>query len=629
MTGTISVLGPALRCAQRGWAVLPLNWVAEDGTCSCNSAECSSIGKHPRTRRGVKDASKSQDTIRAWWEKWPDANLGLATGKISGIVVLDVDRRHGGIDSLRKIENKYGSVPDGPRVLTGGGGTHLYFRYPGRDIRNRIGIFPGIDVRGDGAFVVAPASVHASGEQYLWEHGKSPKLPLPEMPDWLLDMITGGQQQPSSADGEAIPEGRRNAKLASLAGAMRFRGMSIEAIEAGLLVENEARCRPPLPDDEVERIAASIGNYAPGTSYTEDGSTAPAEGTLNFQTPAEIKVASREQVPWIAKPWLAAGSITELDGKVKHGKTTWILDMGRSAIDGVEFMGQPTTQTSVVYLTEQPRASFREALARADLLDSQDMRVLFWSDTLGFSWPVVVEAAVQECKKQGAKILIIDTVAQFARLTGENENSSGDALAVMQPLQMAAAEGLGVLMARHERKAGGDVGDSGRGSSAFAGAVDIVLSLRRPPGKVRSTVRQLQALSRFGETPTEVMIELGPDGFVALGDAADVALREAVDAVLAATQEQAMTMNQLVAATNLKRSTLQRAIKNLISDHRLVQVGRGKRGDPICYQVAVATADQEPTASKQSKKRSQRKKRRGSSSPRGRFQKVRRGSADV
>jgi hypothetical protein len=94
------------------------------------------------------------------------------------------------------------------------------------------------------------------------------------------------------------------------------------------------------------------------------------------------------------------------------------------------------------------------------------------------------------------------TLPQWAGIHGDGENSAGEALAAMAPLQEAASQHhLAVVIARHERKSGGDVGNSGRGSSAFAGAVDIVLSLRRPEGNTRPTLRVIHALSRFDETP--------------------------------------------------------------------------------------------------------------------------------
>jgi hypothetical protein len=128
---------------------------------------------------------------------------------------------------------------------------------------------------------------------------------------------------------------------------------------------------------------------------------------------------------------------------------------------------------------------------------------------------------------------VVDTLSQFAGLTGDKENNAGDALEAIQPLQEAAAEGIGVVLTRHERKSGGDVGDSGRGSSAFAGAVDIVLSLRKPEGNSKKTLRVLHALSRFSETPAELLIELRENTYVALGEPHEAALREAKDSIIA------------------------------------------------------------------------------------------------
>ena len=200
-----------------------------------------------------------------------------------------------------------------------------------------------------------------------------------------------------------------------------------------------------------------------------------------------------------------AGRVTEIDGKIKSaGKTTFCTHMCRAIVDGSDFMGQPTARSPIVYLTEQSPATFREALRRADLLDREDFRVLFWHDTIGTPWPDIVRAARDEARRIGAKVLVVDTLGQFAGVRGDAENNAGAALEAVAPLQEAAAvDGLGVIILRHERKGGGEVGDSGRGSSAFAGAVDVVLRLRRQEGGgARPGVRVLDALSRFDQTPT-------------------------------------------------------------------------------------------------------------------------------
>ena len=111
------------------------------------------------------------------------------------------------------------------------------------------------------------------------------------------------------------------------------------------------------------------------------------------------------------------------------------MAMSRKVLDGQPFMGKPTTKTPVVYLTEQNNPSFRAALARADLLDRQDFHVLAYKDTFGTSWPNVVEAAAQKCKETGTRLLVVDTVPQWAGLQGTSENDSGAALEALAPLQ--------------------------------------------------------------------------------------------------------------------------------------------------------------------------------------------------
>jgi hypothetical protein len=158
--------------------------------------------------------------------------------------------------------------------------------------------------------------------------------------------------------------------------------------------------------------------------------------------------------------------------------------------------------------------------------------------------------------------MIVDTLGQFAGLTGDKENNSGDALEAMWPLQQATAEGIGVTVARHERKSGGDVGDAGRGSSAFAGVVDIVLSLRRAEGSSPMTRRRLQSLSRFSETPADLLIDMTVGGYVALGKPHETAVIDDKNSILGiAPQAEAEAMNLKDMATNaeVSRQTAQRA----------------------------------------------------------------------
>lgn len=160
----------ALKYGERGWPVFPIHTPLDDGTCSCNRVDCSSIGKHPQTLNGFKDATTDETQIRKWWTWWPNANIGIATGEPSGLVVLDVDPRHGGSKSYAELEQEHGPLPKTLVSLTGGGGKHIFFEHPGRRIKSASNVLgPGLDIRADGGYIVAPPSRHASGKIYRWE----------------------------------------------------------------------------------------------------------------------------------------------------------------------------------------------------------------------------------------------------------------------------------------------------------------------------------------------------------------------------------------------------------------------------------------------------------------------------
>jgi hypothetical protein len=263
-----------------GWAVLPLHGVIHDrkgvAHCTCSHpSKCNSPAKHPRTPQGLKNASKDAISLRAWWGKWPMANVGVSTGLISGIVVLDIDPKNGGEDSFDNLMVEHGRLPDTAEVLTGGGGRHLYFKHPGRELKNSAGLIgPGLDIRGDGGYVVGPGSHHISGGTYDWEASSTPELAgVAHMPQWLIDMAMSSGQAASTQvamgeDGFVI-EGSRNVWLTRIGGYMRRQGTPERQIFNALMCLNEV-CLPQLDNDEVAKIAKSVARYAPAVQIRRD-----------------------------------------------------------------------------------------------------------------------------------------------------------------------------------------------------------------------------------------------------------------------------------------------------------------------------------------------------------------------
>lgn len=224
--------------------------------------------KHPAIRwQAFEERLPEEADIRKWFSRWPDANIAVVTGKVSGLLVLDIDPAHGGDESLARLEKRYGDLPCTVEAVTGGGGRHLYFRHPGGEVRNRAGIAPGIDLRGDGGVIITPPSLHPSGRRYAWVSGRGPdKIPLADMPLWLATLIEGEGSprlgHPAShwraLLREGVGEGARNATIASLTGHLLARQVDEEVVMELMLAWNRLRCRPPLDDDEVIRTVDSI-----------------------------------------------------------------------------------------------------------------------------------------------------------------------------------------------------------------------------------------------------------------------------------------------------------------------------------------------------------------------------------
>lgn len=171
--------------ARRGWPVFPCHEPVAGG-CSCGRADCTSPAKHPRTRRGLHDASCDPAVIADWWHRWPTANVAISTGARSRIVVVDIDPAHGGDASLTELERSHASLPPTTTVITGSGGRHLYFAHPEVHVRNSAGVLgAGLDIRGDGGYVIAPPSRHPTGGTYRWAHPRNPAA----LPDWLRERL--------------------------------------------------------------------------------------------------------------------------------------------------------------------------------------------------------------------------------------------------------------------------------------------------------------------------------------------------------------------------------------------------------------------------------------------------------
>lgn len=277
----------------RGWHVLPCHSIAR-GRCTCaKGVNCESPGKHPRTHNGVKDATTNMDTIRSWEQRWPDTNWAVACGRISGIIVIDIDPRKDGFTSMEQLETTRpdGPLPDTLKSITGGAGRHLFFQYPESNvIGNRTNWLSGVDVKSDGGYVILPPATHVSGGSYTWINWDTQLIM--SLPTDIIQMLmagqsgAGGQPLPDTDDVlKGVPEGQRDDVLFKTACRLRRQTGSREFVTAAIL-KAASNCTPPFPQDQAMKCVDSAFKQDHTDTFTDWATNAASStGTGHQDSP--------------------------------------------------------------------------------------------------------------------------------------------------------------------------------------------------------------------------------------------------------------------------------------------------------------------------------------------------------
>jgi len=500
--------------ADRGWSVLPLHSIRA-GKCSCGNPRCTSPGKHPRTTQGVKDSTTDREQIRAWWARWPDANIGIATGLISGFVAIDIDPRNAGHLNLAELEQKYGSLPETPEAQTGGGGRHVLLAYPDGTPSWKKAFAEGVDVKADGGYIVAPPSGHISGQSYAWDAALHPDdIPLAECPSWVVELATKGsvgQSAPEVLD--VLLSGKRNNTLVSIAGSMRRRGMTAEEILPGLQAVNARRCQPPLDDSELKRIAESVSRYVP----TEE----VGSGKAIMVCLADI---APEPVDYLWQPYIPLGKLTLMEGDPGGGKTWLALAIAAAATMGCRFPagdgkpGQGREAASVIYISAEDGLAdtLRPRLDAVEADVSKVFAITGAVDDEGKSVPWDMEKIAElevAVVQTGAKLVIIDPVQGFldAEVDMHRANEVRPRLAALATL--AERRRCAVVLVRHLTKAGASKAIyRGMGSIDFTAAARSVL-LVGPDSQDVNNRAMVHIKSSLAPAGPAQRYELTNDGF--------------------------------------------------------------------------------------------------------------------
>ena len=569
---TPSLLQAALGYADRGWPVLPLYGVRDEG-CSCGATDCTAAGKHPAIASGTDHTAASTDheVIAGWFRNQPDRNVGLVTGARSDLIVIDVDvpgpnGGANGLATLAELDQRHGALPKTRTHLSGGGGHHLLFRHPGGGrIPSRAGsLGPGVDVKADGGYVVAPPSSHASGNTYKLTHDRE----LAKLPAAWLTLLRGRPSEPAAAAAHAatpIPEGTRNVTLTRLAGSIRRAGFSEQAIAAALLETNQERCRPPLQEPEVRLIAKSIAKKPPAEPEP------PIE-------PVRLEAMTAREVCALPDPPDSDQLLGELvlrrqrlvlGAHTGEGKTTMALAIVQAVVGAEAFLDWSGAgdRRALVIDAEQGLRSIKRRLHESGLAESDAVDYVRVPDGLTLDRDPQHAAAVEGLLEAGEYDLVL--ADPLYKLHAGDSNAERDAVDLMRRLDAWREHyGFALVLPVHCRKPIPGTKFTIHdlfGSTAYVRGAEVVLGLQR----VSDGYARLHFLKdRDGDLPIGAAWRLLFDrdsGFTR--DPNDGEKETSQDRVRQALQDEPhLTIDELTKRTAYAERTVRGALKKLGAD---------------------------------------------------------------
>lgn len=453
-----------------GWAVFPLQ----------------PKSKKPLTLHGFKDASTNPDQIREWWMATPNANIGIATGAVSGIVVVDFDDA----EAWSTFVAEYGAQAT-PCSLTGHG-RHLLFEHPGETVRNSVRkLSPNTDIRGDGGYIVAPPSIHPeTGQPYAWDlaNGLDPLLVGSlSLPPRLREALVGKAATFSDSleiaasdipNLDQIPKGQRNDLLTRYAGRLLAKGHSPDETLLVVSALNEAKAVPRLSGGEVRAIVASVSKLeAAKSAQSIEARLNSIAGNVTSPRFRLLTVAELELEPdleWQVEGLLPRRSYGEVFGASGCGKTFLVLDLCLRIASGLEsFCGRKVSPGHIVYVAAEGRlkervAAWRQAHPNANL---DNFRVVQAAPNLAsIEEATALARDIEQAVEPRIDLLVLDTWSRVTPHAEENSRKEmGAALEIC--LQVAKKFDAGLLIIHHTGSSPARA-ESPRGSTVLFAAAD-------------------------------------------------------------------------------------------------------------------------------------------------------------
>ncbi len=592
-------LAEALTCADRRWPVLPLHGI-KDGRCTCGNPECNNQGKHPRTKHGVKDATTDKNVIRQWGEKWPDANFGIATGKATGLVVLDVDPRHGGDESLQNVREKYGEIPDTAETITGGGGKHLLFRHPGNGtvIRNAANFkgFEGLDLKSDGGYIAAPSSSHISGGTYRWELSSHPdEVSLAPTPAWILSPVSDKTDKPDTdgtdrPDGtgrsesmcrwatealEGVPEGERDATCFRLAARYKTKGLDLE--ETLFHLKRWAKdCEPEFPAHEVEKCVKS--------AYTQRISENEPEPDTMLIWAKDMELLEGEEIESLWGDVFFPESIHLFSGESGAGKTTFLYNLAIEGAKGKSLLDIPFPHPfRTLYLDLESPSRLRAHKLNLIAGNERPEELAFFTLT-NIAWEL--DRLIAIVQEHGFDLVIVDTINEAFQTQKEDDNAEANRQMKMVR-KLVRQTGAAVILVHHMGKKHQEKGVyKSRGATARAAASDVVINFEGVDGEV---ARLSIGKNRWYGDKSELLLrKIGDDRFEPTEQLVTTTAPKgsiAENAILQMLTNGPAERKDIIAKAEeygITKSTVERSLTHLVKMGRVTKLDRGFYGLENC-----------------------------------------------
>jgi hypothetical protein len=376
-------------------------------------------------------------------------------------------------------------------------------------------------------------------------------------------------------------------------GGMEYLGSLIDTVPTAANVEHHARIvAEKAARRDVIRQATAVLEAAGNGSTPEQLQEAvkclraPREisSAQAFSPPllADFTAENATPVRFVVHGYAARGAVTIWAGLAKVGKTTAVANIEGEVSVGANSLGQPTEPCAVLHIDlEQPQGLTARTLTR-HCVPGAPVYVQW-----GSLPPLPTVAAW--CVEHEVGLVVLDSLTKVYKAFGvEDENDPVQVERALQPLlEFARAANVALIILHHLRKSGGDDGLDVRGSGQIAAAVDILVSFRRFSPELDDSRRVLQAVSRFEETPRQLVVEYLDHRYRVCGTMAQVRRQKERDQVMAALTTESQTADEVARASGLAASAARTVLKELADEHVIERTGSGKKGDPFRYMKAL------------------------------------------